>query len=419
MVSIYSAVLAGMNIPSNFVVLKVRPSKFLALCDIGWGIFTFAQAGAQSYQAMYGFRFCVALFESFYYPVSFFLLGSWYTKPELAKRITLWFIASPAGSAFSGFMQAGIYNNMDGLHSIRGWRWLFIICGVMTLPIGIMIWFFVPDFPENTKVWYLTEEERQLARDRIARDGRDKVTKKIRWSVIRDCFKSWKLYILVIWFTIMALSSIGGKQFGVYLKSEGYSVTMRNVLPSLSSLLICITLIPYSYISDRTVRFGRGWVVLAIAVWGLLPTGILAFWPKSNSLRVAGFMLNSTTYSTPIFFAWVADICGKQHEERAFITGFITAFWYATDAWINTIIYKQTDGPRFKKGFTTAFATDVISIFTAPLVMYLQHLDERKYAMKEAEAENIASEVKDQEIARPVEYRGGAEDRSLEDIDAK
>jgi ACS family pantothenate transporter-like MFS transporter len=29
-------------------------------------------------------------------------------------------------------MQAGIYNGMDGLAGLAGWRWLYIICGIMS-----------------------------------------------------------------------------------------------------------------------------------------------------------------------------------------------------------------------------------------------------------------------------------------------
>ena len=58
MLTIYAAVVAGMQLPSNFIALKVRPSYFLAASEIGWTIFTFAQAGAQSYQAMQVARLC-------------------------------------------------------------------------------------------------------------------------------------------------------------------------------------------------------------------------------------------------------------------------------------------------------------------------------------------------------------------------
>ena len=90
-------VICVMTIPSNLIALKIRPSWLLAGCEIGWMIFTFAQAGAQSVHAMYGFRFCVALFEAAFAPAAIFLLGSWYSPPELAKRVTIWFISGIAG----------------------------------------------------------------------------------------------------------------------------------------------------------------------------------------------------------------------------------------------------------------------------------------------------------------------------------
>jgi ACS family pantothenate transporter-like MFS transporter len=123
----------------------------------------------------YGFRFCVALFESFYYPIGFFILGSWYTRREIAKRIGLWFVAGPAGSAFSGYLQAAIYGNLNGLHGLAGWRWLYIICGIMTVPCGFLLYFLVPDFPENTKVWYLSQAEIELARERCRINSESRV----------------------------------------------------------------------------------------------------------------------------------------------------------------------------------------------------------------------------------------------------
>lgn len=55
------------------------------------------------------------------------------------------------GQAFSGFMQAAIYKTLEGAGGLRGWRWLYIICGLMTLPCGLAIIWFLPDFPSNTK----------------------------------------------------------------------------------------------------------------------------------------------------------------------------------------------------------------------------------------------------------------------------
>lgn len=78
-------------------------------------------------------------------------MGSWYTQPELAKRISIWLLSGTAGQAFSGFMQAAIYKTLDGHAGLAGWRWLYIICGLMTLPCGLACLFLLPDYPSNTK----------------------------------------------------------------------------------------------------------------------------------------------------------------------------------------------------------------------------------------------------------------------------
>lgn len=50
---------------------------------------------------------------------------------------------------FSGYLQAAAYNNLDGVMGHEGWQWLFIICGIISLPVGVLGFFFNPDFPEN------------------------------------------------------------------------------------------------------------------------------------------------------------------------------------------------------------------------------------------------------------------------------
>ena len=68
------------------IVQYVKPSWWLAFCEVGWGCLTIAQAGAKTTEAMYGLRFAIGILESAFFPVGLFLLGSWYTPTELAKR---------------------------------------------------------------------------------------------------------------------------------------------------------------------------------------------------------------------------------------------------------------------------------------------------------------------------------------------
>jgi ACS family pantothenate transporter-like MFS transporter len=128
--SIYTVAYAVMQIPSTLIIQRVRPSLWLAIMEVCWGVFTFAQAGMHSTCQLYAFRFLVGFFESSFFPSLLYVLGSWYTKTELAKRAALFHMTAPLGSAFGGYLQAAVYKTLDGAHGLAGWRWLYIICGV-------------------------------------------------------------------------------------------------------------------------------------------------------------------------------------------------------------------------------------------------------------------------------------------------
>ena len=158
--------------------------------------------------------------------------------------------------------------------------------------------------------------------------GIARVTGKINWKLIGKTLKTWQFWMLVPWYTLYALGLIAGKQFPVYLRAFGYSVTMRNILPAVANLITIPTLLFYAWLADR-IPNGRFWVILVVSLTSFWPITVLAFWFDSNAHRVASFLAVYAHYTTPIFFAWVAEICSQSAEMRGFITGCITCFWYA------------------------------------------------------------------------------------------
>ena len=87
-------------------------------------------------------------------------------------RTTYLYTGSLLSGAFSGLIAAGITKNMDHLHGLRAWRWLFIIEGAITIGVAIGAYFLLPNFPRTTK--WRTEEETALAIWRLEEDiGQD------------------------------------------------------------------------------------------------------------------------------------------------------------------------------------------------------------------------------------------------------
>ncbi|KAJ7647854.1 MFS general substrate transporter [Roridomyces roridus] len=399
---------AIMQLPSALIAMKIRPSWWLFVCEIGWIIFTFAQAGARSYQEMYFFRFMVGFFESAFSPVIIFLLGSWYSKAELAKRIAIWHLTGFVGQACSGFMQAAIYNNLDGKSGLAGWRWLYVICGIMSLPVAFTALFLLPDYPSNCKVWYITEEERQMALQRSANVGRVELSGVLTWEKFKPIFKSWRLYTLVVAYIWYGASCQANSYFGIYLKAMGYSVSQRNILPAAANLLSAATVFLYGFGSDITRN--RFWWILCPLIFVQWPgNGILAIWPDNTKARMAAFYIISMEYMTCVYWTWANEICSGNPEARAVTIAAMNGFFYFFNAGIPNAIFLQTDGPSFRKGFPTTWAFGILAAIFVVLVQFLHNREVRlELQKKEAEVESGGkdSSVEDEKSAE-VEVQVG------------
>lgn len=98
-----------------------------------WGTVSTCTAAAQSYGGLLACRFVLGVVEAAYFPGCLFYLSIWYTREELVLRTALLYSGSLMSGAFAGLISAGITENMDGLHGLRAWRWLFIIEGSITV----------------------------------------------------------------------------------------------------------------------------------------------------------------------------------------------------------------------------------------------------------------------------------------------
>lgn len=136
----------------------VRPSYWIPGCELAWSVLVMAMAGAKNIETLYALRFFVGLLEACSFPGYAALLGRWYGPNELSKRVAIFEQSSSIAAMFSGYLQAGLYTSMNGKHGLAGWRWLFIMDGVISIPIALWGIFAIPDLPHTTKAFYWTKD---------------------------------------------------------------------------------------------------------------------------------------------------------------------------------------------------------------------------------------------------------------------
>lgn len=51
------------------------------------------------------------------------MISQFYTKKEVATRMSIFYTGNMLASAFSGLIAAGVFAGLDGVRGLAGWRW--------------------------------------------------------------------------------------------------------------------------------------------------------------------------------------------------------------------------------------------------------------------------------------------------------
>lgn len=122
-----------MQLPSNLVLTKMRPSLYLSATCCLWGVVSTCNAAAKDFKQLVVIRFFLGFAEAPFFPGAVFLMSSWYTRAELTRRIAWFYSGNALANMFGGLLGAAILGDLEGDLGIAGWRWLFIV--VCPLPL--------------------------------------------------------------------------------------------------------------------------------------------------------------------------------------------------------------------------------------------------------------------------------------------
>jgi MFS family permease len=102
------------------------------------------------------------------------------------------FVCAAIAGAFGGLL-AYAFLQMDGVAGYPGWRWVYIMEGILSLLIGPVIWFGLPNDPNNA--WFLTTEDKKIMQMRAIQRAQYMGGEEFSWEEIRIAFKDPKVYI--------------------------------------------------------------------------------------------------------------------------------------------------------------------------------------------------------------------------------
>ncbi|CBF69587.1 hypothetical protein AN6381.2 [Aspergillus nidulans FGSC A4] len=231
----------------------------LPTLEILWGSCTFAQSRVRNVHQLYALRFLVGMFEAPVFAETHFILGSWYSGSDLFNRAGTWFICNPLSQIISGYLQAAAYTNLSGVGGMPGWRWLFIIDGIFTIPVALIGFLVFPGVPDSPAPFFLTKRDIEIAKDWLSR-AKIRRPGSLGPDVFKRTAKRWHIYIFLFSYACMILSSYPSSYMNLWLKDEGYSVTKINQYPTIIQTITIVS----SWLGTTLASIYPSWIIYTI-----------------------------------------------------------------------------------------------------------------------------------------------------------
>ncbi|KAL6808132.1 MFS general substrate transporter [Trichoderma camerunense] len=367
-----------MQIPSNMLLTRVRPSVYLASWIVAWS--NAACTGlVRSYGALLACRFLLGFFEAPFYPGALYLIAIFNTRKEVATRVAVLYTGQMAGLSFANLIAAGVFKDLDGVRGMAGWRWLLILEGASSGVIGILALKLLPNTPQTTT--WLKEGEQKLEIQRMDHDrlvdshGNDESVMDALQSSVKDP-RTWLFcaiqnfhYALISYFSV--------------IKSMGFSSFKALLLtcPPYIGAGCATILLAWSSgrFHERTLHITAGFIVAVIgfvlAVSTLNPAG----------RYVVCFIFPAGAYSVnSIIVGWTATTLSQSQEKKA-ITLAMTNVAAQIASIYGPYFWPDSDSPRYVMGFSVSAAFSIMSLLLCWLMRFILKC-ENKLLKAEAEA---------------------------------
>lgn len=144
-----------------------------------------------------------------FFPGAIYLCSYWYMPKDLALRISYFYCASALSGAFSGLLAAAIAK-MDGIGGLEGWRWIFILEGLLSIVLGVLCFFFLIDTPAFSTRWLSPEEIRFLELSMfIKQGGTSSEEKSFKWRDLKKVLQNWRVYVQAYFLLCQSALSYG------------------------------------------------------------------------------------------------------------------------------------------------------------------------------------------------------------------
>jgi len=150
------------EVPSNLLLLRFGPRRWLARIMFTWGLLAAAMMFVRTPIEFYAVRLLLGISEAGFFPGVIYYLTLWFPAKMRARAVSRFYVALPLSNVVMGSV-AGWLMGLQGKLGLAGWQWLFLVEGLPAALFSFVILRALPDGPEKAS-WLTGPEKSWISR---------------------------------------------------------------------------------------------------------------------------------------------------------------------------------------------------------------------------------------------------------------
>ncbi|KAK2623503.1 hypothetical protein QTJ16_006504 [Diplocarpon rosae] len=348
---------AVFELPSNLVIRRVGARLWLSLLVMSFGLVVLGMGFVKNWKVMAALRVLLGIAEAGQLPGCIYLVASWYRTFEMAQRISTFYMSSILALGFGGLIANGLQNIRvgEGMFS-QGWRWIYIIEGIITVLAGIACLFSIPQFAERAT--WLTDRERFIAKARLTRDRGEGEWKKPTTMESLKQLLDVKLLVMA-WMYFATSSSAYSINFFfplILTQGLGFEYTISLVLISTPYFFAIIGGVALAWVSDK---YRTRWPIILFQTISGIVGLIIINEAKRPGVRLFGIFI--TVLGVQNNAASLHSYAQSQiaNQEKRSMSAVALVFAGAVGGIAGSTIFRSQDAPEYLPGMWTSIGLNI------------------------------------------------------------
>lgn len=302
------------ELPSNLLMHRVGPRVWLVRIMVTWGLVSAAMSFAWNEQTFYLLRVLLGIVEAGFFPTAIYFIAQWFPSHFRAHIMGIFYFGSPIALIIGGPI-SGLLLDLHGLGGWEGWQIMFAVEGLAASVLGVVLWFFLRNSPQEVN--WLSAEEKQVLIAVLEAEKEDKA--RSGHTRFIDAIKS---PVLLHFAAIYFLIQITGLGVAFYLPTQvaallgvniGLLVGLVTAIPWLCALVAGATWPGFAARNGTPRLFGA--ISLCCIAFGLIAS---AHASPLFAIAALSFVTMGIMTAQPIFWTWPTRYYGGAAAAASF-----------------------------------------------------------------------------------------------------